>query len=216
MPTETRSSNNEMVCVPRELLERCDFGKNATKALAALPELRAILAQPVQHQGEQTPAAMPIPEDYCLMPRRLTAENGAKALLLGEFKLNVARECPVCRDLEEPLEGCDVCDGEGEFAQSHTIPWDQIKFIYSVAVKGLALKSQTAGGASQMTFEYVHADGERRTVSVSREEVAEHMDGELFEKLTETICHCEPIGETNIVDCRCDEVADQFELVKPS
>ncbi|WP_455887087.1 hypothetical protein [Pseudomonas rustica] len=157
-----------------------------------------------------------IPEGYCVMPRRLTAENGAKALLLGEFQLNIARECPECRDLEQPVESCDVCDGAGEFAQSHTIPWDQIKFIYSMAVKGLALKSQTAGGASQMTFEYVHEDGERRTVSVSRAEVAEHMDSELFEKLTETICHCEPIGETNVVDCRCDEVAEQFELVKPS
>lgn len=34
-------------------------------------------------------------------------------------------------------------------------------------------------------------------------------------KLTDTICQCEPIGETNVVDCRCDEMAEQFELVKP-
>ena len=46
MPTENRSSNTEMVSVPRELLERCDFGKNTASALAALPELRAVLAQP--------------------------------------------------------------------------------------------------------------------------------------------------------------------------
>lgn len=81
-----------------------------------------------------------IPDEYCLMPKRLTAENGAKALLLGEFKLEVTRECPECLDLEEPAEGCEICDGAGEYGQRHTIPWDKIKFIYSEAVKGLALK----------------------------------------------------------------------------
>ncbi|MEJ5862043.1 hypothetical protein [Pseudomonas farsensis] len=141
MPTENRSSKTEMVSVPRELLERCDFGKNAAKALAALPELRAILARPAEHLGEPYTTAISIPDGYCLMPRRLTAENGAKALLLGEFKLNVVRECPECLELEEPAEGCEICDGEGEYAQHHMIPWDQIKFIYSEAVKGLAIQS---------------------------------------------------------------------------
>jgi hypothetical protein len=85
-------------------------------------------------------AAESIPEGYCIMPRRLTAENGAKALLLGEFKLEVTRECPECLELDEPVEGCEICDGEGEYAQRYTIPWEQIKFIYSEAVKGLALQ----------------------------------------------------------------------------
>ena len=85
-----------------------------------------------------------IPDGYCLMPKRLTAENGAKALLLGEFKLEVTRECPECRELDEPVEGCEICDGEGEYGQRHIIPWDKIKYIYSEAVKGLALQSNTA------------------------------------------------------------------------
>lgn len=80
-----------------------------------------------------------IPDGYCLMPKRLSAENGAKALLLGEFKLEVTCECPECLELEEPAEGCEICDGEGEYAQRHMIPWDLIKFIYSKAVTGLAL-----------------------------------------------------------------------------
>lgn len=84
-----------------------------------------------------------VPSGYCLMPTKLTAENGAKALLLGEFKLEVTSECPECRDLEEPSEGCEICDGEGEYGQQHMIPWDQIKFIYSEAVKGLAKKPNT-------------------------------------------------------------------------
>jgi hypothetical protein len=84
-----------------------------------------------------------IPDGYCVMPTRLTAENGAKALLLGEFKLEVTSECPDCRDLDEPSEGCEICDGEGEYGQQHMIPWDQIKFIYSEAVKGLAKNPNT-------------------------------------------------------------------------
>ncbi|MCK2123929.1 hypothetical protein [Pseudomonas sp. PNPG3] len=56
MPTEKRSSTIEqhdhiegilgMVSVPCELLERLDLGKNTATALAALPELRAVLCQP--------------------------------------------------------------------------------------------------------------------------------------------------------------------------
>lgn len=100
---------------------------------------------PIVGLGPMTESGAPaIPDGYCLMPRRLTAENGAKALLLGEFKLEVTRECPECLELDDPAEGCEICDGEGEFAQRHTIPWDQIKFIYSEAVKGLALEPEVA------------------------------------------------------------------------
>lgn len=95
----------------------------------------------VQHD-EQPATATVVPDGYCMMPRQLTAENGAKALLLGEFKLLVTKECPECCELEEPTEGCSICDGEGEFGQRHTIPWDQIKYIYSKAVSGLAVKSE--------------------------------------------------------------------------
>lgn len=96
---------------------------------------------PIVGLGPMSESSKPtIPQGYCLMPRRLTAENGAKALLLGEFKLEVTRECPECLELDEPADGCEICDGEGEYAQRHTIPWDMIKFIYSEAVKGLALQ----------------------------------------------------------------------------
>ncbi|MGC3891247.1 hypothetical protein [Pseudomonas urmiensis] len=84
-----------------------------------------------------------IPDGYCLMPKRLTAENGAKALLLGEFKLEVTQECPECRELDEPVEGCEICDGEGEYGQRHIIRWDKIKYIYSEAVRGLAIHPKT-------------------------------------------------------------------------
>ncbi|WLH43248.1 hypothetical protein [Pseudomonas sp. FP2254] len=94
--------------------------------------------------AEQPAPVAVVPDGYCIMPRQLTAENGAKALLLGEFKLLVTKECPECCELEEPTEGCSICDGEGEYGQKHTIPWDQIKYIYSKAVSGLAVKTESA------------------------------------------------------------------------
>jgi len=102
---------------------------------------------PVVGLGPMTGSSVPavsIPDGYCLMPRRLTAENGAKALLLGEFKLEVTRECPECLELEEPAEGCEICDGEGEYAQRHTTPWVKINFIYGETVKGLVLQPNVA------------------------------------------------------------------------
>ncbi|MBU0792036.1 MAG: hypothetical protein KKC55_16430 [Gammaproteobacteria bacterium] len=85
-----------------------------------------------------------IPDGYCVMPRRLTAENGAKALLLGEFSVHVERECPECAELDEPNEYCEICDGEGDYTIHQVIPWDQIKFIYSKAVEGLSANAEAA------------------------------------------------------------------------
>lgn len=104
---------------------------------AAVAKLRAQLDAPAVDRPE--PAVVPV--GYCIMPKMLTAENGAKALLLGEFKVEVTQECSDCAELDEPNEHCEICDGEGEYDQRHTIPWDQIKFIYSKAVEGLCLRS---------------------------------------------------------------------------
>lgn len=104
----------------------------------------ALRYSPNPLSAEQPAPVAVVPDGYCIMPRQLTAENGAKALLLGEFKLLVTKECPECCELEEPVEGCSICDGEGEYGQKHTIPWDQIKFIYSKAVSGLAVKAESA------------------------------------------------------------------------
>jgi hypothetical protein len=104
----------------------------------------ALRYSPNPMNAEQSAPVEVVPDGYCIMPRQLTAENGAKALLLGEFKLLATKECPECCELEEPTEGCSMCDGEGEYGQKHTIPWDQIKFIYSKAVEGLAVKAEPA------------------------------------------------------------------------
>ncbi|WP_253249170.1 hypothetical protein [Pseudomonas putida] len=209
MPTENRSSNTEMVSVPRELLERCDFGKNTATALAALPELRALLAQP---------APQPHPEPIAWMvgtafwwtkeeAERDAAETGLPIVGLGPMVDPVMAErlSKATAFVQRMFE----CAGTQQ-----SVATGYVRDILDV-LKGSATPSAPVE-LQRMSFEYVHADGERHTVALSREEVAGYMDEFLFEKLTEEICHCEPIGETNVVDCRCDEVAEQFSLVKPT
>lgn len=123
------------------LAGQCQDEINSLRERLARLELKTVkqCSPALQHQGEPVVAVAVAPEGYCIMPIRLTAENGAKALLLGEFTLKVTMECQECVDMEEPSEGCEICDGEGEYGQKHMIPWDQIKFIYSKAVEGLAI-----------------------------------------------------------------------------
>jgi len=69
-----------------------------------------------------------------LMPARLTAENGAKAALIGEFHELI--EVPGCGcDHEEccPYE----CDHPTTITESVPVSWDTIKAIYHRAVREL-------------------------------------------------------------------------------
>ena len=70
-----------------------------------------------------------------------------------------------------------------------------------------------ARAVAGLEFTLVHpADGETHTVTLTREEVQEQMADELYEKLGELICHCEPVGETNVVDCNCIDRIEGFEI----
>ena len=75
--------------------------------------------------------------DLCLMPKELTAENGAKALLIGEFFERREVECPECADEQYP-DNCKACAGTGYMTESTLISWTNIKKIYAMAVKHLA------------------------------------------------------------------------------
>jgi hypothetical protein len=66
-----------------------------------------------------------------MMPRELTAENGAKSALLGEFSIDLPMKC-WC---DGENEGCAVCGGSGEYMQPVNVPWTTIKEIYAAAVK---------------------------------------------------------------------------------
>ena len=80
--------------------------------------------------------------DKVLMPKRLTAENGAKKLLIGEFKEKVIFHCENC-DGEGSFEyggTCLECGGSGEYSVSVPISWDNIKSIYRKIVEHFTME----------------------------------------------------------------------------
>lgn len=63
------------------------------------------------------------------LPASLTAENGAKALLMGEFHETFEIECPECNG-----DGCVDCDGRGYFVNEIPVTWSTIKDLYEMIV----------------------------------------------------------------------------------
>ena len=78
--------------------------------------------------------------DVVIMPKKLTAENGAKALLLGEFSERIEQDCPECDQERRCLESCDLCNGSGRISHKVPVSWTTIKEIYKMAVNGLSKK----------------------------------------------------------------------------
>lgn len=95
---------------------------------------------------DQVIAEYTVPEGYVLMPKALTAENGAKAALVGEFTILHEVTCSGCA-YDEADEDCEVCGGEIEYTERVAVPWDVIKDIYAAAVK--ACGTATGPGAAQ-------------------------------------------------------------------
>ena len=74
------------------------------------------------------------------VPARLTAENGAKAALMGEFKESIQTPCTECFGDDE----CENCDGSGRITTEYTVSWSTIKEIYAASIAHF----ESIGGAS--------------------------------------------------------------------
>jgi hypothetical protein len=85
-------------------------------------------------------------QNNCIMPRELTAENGAKGLLSGEFKEGYKSVCELCGgdgrvwDRYGYSSECPQCNGYGELDKSVAVSWTTIQEIYKMAVKGLEIQ----------------------------------------------------------------------------
>jgi len=75
------------------------------------------------------------------MPRELTAENGAKGLMTGEFYEEIRDDCPYCDGTgsidARGHEPCDECGGDASYMRKIPVSWTTIKEIYAMAVKHL-------------------------------------------------------------------------------
>lgn len=78
-------------------------------------------------------------DSFVKLPRALTAENGAEALLMGEFFETIEVPCPECAEKDEVSDDCDLCGGFGEIVQNVPVSWDTIKEIYEMIVENMAI-----------------------------------------------------------------------------
>ncbi|WP_242633959.1 hypothetical protein [Atlantibacter hermannii] len=90
-------------------------------------------------QGAE-PVSQPytLPEGYALVPSKLTAENGAKGALSGEFSETKFISCPECFGDDE----CETCDGSGRIEITVPVSWTSIKEIWAKGVEHFAAAPQ--------------------------------------------------------------------------
>lgn len=79
-----------------------------------------------------------IPDGYMMVPMRLTAENGAKGVLSGEFSETKFVNCPECFGDDE----CETCDGSGRIEITVPVTWTTIKEIWAKGVEHFAAAPQ--------------------------------------------------------------------------
>ncbi len=83
------------------------------------------------YEGANSPV---IPDGYVMVPMRLTAENGAKGALSGEFSEIQFVNCPECFGDDE----CETCDGSGRVEIKVPVSWTTIKAIWVKGVEHFA------------------------------------------------------------------------------
>ncbi|ENC7115865.1 molecular chaperone DnaJ [Salmonella enterica] len=79
-----------------------------------------------------------IPDGYVMVPKRLTAENGAKGVLSGEFSETKFINCPECFGDDE----CETCDGSGRIEITVPVTWTTIKAVWAKGVELFAAAPQ--------------------------------------------------------------------------
>ncbi len=83
-----------------------------------------------------------IPDGYVMVPMRLTAENGAKGALAGEFSETKFVNCSECFGDDE----CETCDGSGRIEITVPVSWTNIKEIWAKGVEHFAAAPQEVQG----------------------------------------------------------------------
>lgn len=99
--------------------------------------IETVVVESDWHQYEPTWRLIEDGHKAVVLPSELTAENGAKALLMGEFYEQVEQPCPnpFCNN------ECHICDGSGTHTIHRIVEWRTIKAIYAKIVANMAVKA---------------------------------------------------------------------------
>ncbi|MED0220089.1 ead/Ea22-like family protein [Escherichia coli] len=110
---------------------------NPATVLALLGELEAakkriaeLEAEPVSQTcklNEPSGNSPVTPDGWVIVPKKLTAENGAKGVLSGEFSETTFISCPECFGDDD----CETCDGSGRIGIKVPVSWTTIKTIWA-------------------------------------------------------------------------------------
>ncbi|SAU84699.1 Eaa1 [Klebsiella pneumoniae] len=108
-----------------------EFGNDAQRGYSSTLEELAEGIRALHPNAGNSPT---IPEGYVMVPMRLTAENGAKGSLSGEFSETKFVNCPECFGDDE----CETCDGSGRIEITVPVTWPTIKEIWAKGVEHFA------------------------------------------------------------------------------
>ncbi|MEQ0937047.1 hypothetical protein [Pseudomonas aeruginosa] len=207
--------------------------KDQAPTQAAQGLARAALAQPSPAQDEQAEAerpevvardahSNPVVLDHC---GPLNAND--ELMTVAQHAASVARWAEMFNRVEQERDAALARVAElekqepvGEVRESGgTLTAVIVRHSYATKLPvGTKLYAAPVAQAQhsvpeEFSFEYRHPNGECHTVTVSREQVINEMPDFLFEALCSKFCNCEPVGETNVVECCCDEYAEEFKLI---
>ncbi len=75
-----------------------------------------------------------------MVPKRLTAENGAKGVLFGEFSETTFISCPECFGDDD----CETCDCSGRIEIKVPVSWTTIKTIWAKGCEHFSIVAPAA------------------------------------------------------------------------
>ncbi|MED0555035.1 ead/Ea22-like family protein [Escherichia coli] len=101
-----------------------------------IAELEAKLVSQTYKLHELSGNSPVTPDGWVMVPKKLTAENGAKGVLSGEFSETTFISCPECFGDDD----CDTCDGSGRIEIKVPVTWATIKSIWDKSIEYFAAK----------------------------------------------------------------------------
>ncbi|EFO0370626.1 ead/Ea22-like family protein [Escherichia coli] len=121
-----QQANAEFIAAanPATVLALLDELETAKKRIAELK------AEPVSqtYKLNQLSGNSPVtPDGWVIVPKKLTAENGAKGVLSGEFSETTFISCPECFGDDD----CETCDCSGRIEIKVPVSWTTIKTIWA-------------------------------------------------------------------------------------
>ncbi|KZQ38511.1 hypothetical protein A3464_18675 [Enterobacter genomosp. O] len=113
--------------------ERHSVATLSSLRVSIVESCRAAMLQGAENVKSRCSNSPVIPDGYCIMPLKLTADNGAKGALCGEFHVQYRIVCQSCVG-----EGCEDCNHTGGWDAEIPVSWDTIKRIHKSAVEACA------------------------------------------------------------------------------